>query len=249
MKRSSPLMAFVTGCALIGATLLTASPAHADTDEPLVVCPGQVEQTIDPGLTLLPRFNKVSVHGRFGPCVNQILDDDHVFADYTASASGLISCSINAPITNASGTVRWEDAAGHHTGTSHFTGGITLSQRPAGENVGIVVAAINSGEFAGRTLVLLSAVDLRPPPVRDQRCPAGRRAGLAGGPARLRPLRRPARSRTSRPTRAAGQRLVRGERRAAGEVLGERPGSQGFRDPCGDPVDVAALGRGQGGAA
>ena len=157
MKRSSPLLTFLTGCALICAALVTAQPAQADTDAPLVVCPGQVEQTIDPGLTLLPRLNEVSVHGRFGPCANQIIDADHVFADYTATASGLISCSINAPITNASGTVRWEDAAGHHTGTSSFTGGITLSQRPAGENVGIVVATVNAGDFAGRTLVLVSA--------------------------------------------------------------------------------------------
>ncbi|XVS68018.1 hypothetical protein ACQPYE_18810 [Actinosynnema sp. CA-299493] len=157
MKRSSPLMAFVTGCALLCAALVTTQPAHADADAPLVACPGYVEQSIDPGLTLLPRLNEVTVAGRFGPCANQVIDDEHVFADYTASASGLISCSINAPITNASGTVRWEDAAGHHTGTSHFTGGITLSQRPVGENVGIVVATINSGEFAGRTLVLISA--------------------------------------------------------------------------------------------
>lgn len=157
MKRSS-MTAFLASCALMCAAVVTAAqPAHADSDAPLVVCPGYVEQTIDPGLTLLPRTNDVEVHGRFGPCANQIIDPDHVFADYTATARGLISCSINAPITNASGTVKWQDAAGRHAGTSHFTGGITLSQRPVGENVGIVVATINSGDFAGRRLVLLSA--------------------------------------------------------------------------------------------
>jgi hypothetical protein len=156
MKRSSRLTAFTTGTALLCAVpVVNAQPAHADT--PLVACPGSVEQTIDPGLTLLPRLNEVKVEGRFGPCANQVIDDEHVFADYTAGASGLISCSINSPITNASGTVDWQDAEGHHTGTSTFTGGITLSQRPVGENVGIVVATVNSGDFAGRTLVLVSA--------------------------------------------------------------------------------------------
>ncbi|QFZ22692.1 hypothetical protein [Saccharothrix syringae] len=53
--------------------------------------------------------------------------------------------------------MRWEDEDGHHTGTSYFTGGMTLSRRPLGENVGIVVATITSGDFEGRELVLLSA--------------------------------------------------------------------------------------------
>lgn len=152
------LAAFLTGCALVCAAVAgTAQAAHAQDDAPLVVCPGHVEQTIDPGLTVLPRLNKVSVYGTFGPCVNQIIDPDHAFGVYTATASGLLSCTVNAPITNAAGTVKWEDEDGHHTGTSHFTGGITLSQRPLGENVGIVVATVTSGDFAGRELVLLSA--------------------------------------------------------------------------------------------
>lgn len=158
LVRGRRLAAFMTSCVLVCATVTgTAQAAHAQDDTPLVVCPGQVEQTIDPGLTVLPRLNTVRVNGRFGPCVNQIIDPDRAFGDYTASASGLVSCTVNAPITNAAGTVKWEDEDGHHTGTSHFTGGITLSQRPLGENVGIVVATVNSGDFAGRTLVLISA--------------------------------------------------------------------------------------------
>ncbi|GAA2605554.1 hypothetical protein SMC26_10935 [Actinomadura fulvescens] len=151
------LTALLTGLALVCALAAgTSRPAHAD-DDPLAVCPGWVEQTIDPGLTVLPQFQTVKVEGRFVPCTGQLIDPEHVAADYTASASGTLSCTINVPITNASGTVRWQDEDGHHTGTSHFTGGITLSQRPLGENVGIVVATINSGEFAGRRLVLISA--------------------------------------------------------------------------------------------
>ncbi|MFI9009900.1 hypothetical protein ACIGNX_21970 [Actinosynnema sp. NPDC053489] len=130
--------------------------ARAD-DTPLVACPGDVEQSIDPGPTLLPTLNEVTVQGRFGPCANQVVDPDHAFADHTATASGLIGCSVNAPITNAAGTVRWEDEQGRHTGTSQLTSGITVSQRPLGENVGIVVATVTAGDFAGRRLVLVSA--------------------------------------------------------------------------------------------
>ncbi|MEU4744663.1 hypothetical protein AB0G02_29965 [Actinosynnema sp. NPDC023658] len=151
------LAALLTGCALVFATAVgTTQVAHAD-DAPLVVCPGYLEQTIDPGLTVLPRLNTVSVNGRFGPCVNQVIDPDHAFADFTAHASGLLSCTLNTPLTNASGTVRWEDEAGRYTGTSVFSGGITLSQRPLGESVGIVLATIGSGDFAGREIVIDSA--------------------------------------------------------------------------------------------
>jgi hypothetical protein len=151
------LAAIATSCVLLWTAVVSATPAYAHGDTPLVVCPGYVEQSISPGLTVLPRDNTVSVSGRFGPCVNKIIDPEHAFADYTASADGVLSCTINAPITNATGTVRWENTSGRHTGTSHFTGGITLSQRPLGENVGIVTATITSGEFTGRTLVLVSA--------------------------------------------------------------------------------------------
>lgn len=150
--------ALLVGCALACAAVAgTAQAAHAQDGAPLVACPGYVEQSISPGLTLLPRSNAVGACGRFGPCANQVVDPEHVFADYTASASGLVSCGVNAPITNATGTVRWEGEDGHHTGTSHFTGGITLSRRPAGENVGILVATITSSDFTGRSLVPLSA--------------------------------------------------------------------------------------------
>ncbi|MFC4908501.1 hypothetical protein [Actinomadura gamaensis] len=136
------------------------TPAHAD-DTPLVSCDtGYIQQTISPGLTALPTFNTVTVTGTFGPCVNQVLDPDHTYGVYTATASGVISCTINAPITNATGTVDWQDASHHHTGSSHFSGGITLSQRPVGETVGIVVATIDSGhdnDFAGHPINVTSA--------------------------------------------------------------------------------------------
>lgn len=141
-------------CALLAGV---SQSAHAQDGVPLAVCAGYVEQTISPGLTVLPRLETVSVDGQFGPCTGQLIDPEHAFAEYTASASGTLSCTLNAPITNASGTVRWQDDAGHNTGTSHFTGGITVSQRPVGETVGIVVATIDSGDFQGRTLQVTSA--------------------------------------------------------------------------------------------
>lgn len=152
------LTALLTGPALVcGLFAGVSQPAHAQDDVPLAACPGYVEQTISPGLTVLPQEQTVRVDGRFGPCTGQLIDPEHAFAEYSARASGTLSCTLNVPITNASGTVEWEDEDGRHSGTSHFTGGITLSQRPLGENVGIVVATINSGEFAGRKLVLTSA--------------------------------------------------------------------------------------------
>ncbi|GAA3020728.1 hypothetical protein [Streptomyces fulvorobeus] len=161
MPRTFPrrrLTALLSSPALVGALIAgTAQPAQAQDDAPLAVCAGDVEQTIDPGLTVLPQSQKVSVTGDFHTCTGQLIDPEHAFAEYTASATGLLSCTLNVPITNANGSVRWQDEGGEHSGTSHFTGGITLSQRPLGENVGIVVATINSGEFQGRTLVLTSA--------------------------------------------------------------------------------------------
>ncbi|WP_049797452.1 hypothetical protein [Kribbella flavida] len=152
------LTALSIGLAMVCGLLAGASPAaHAEEELPLAVCPGYVEQTISPGLALLPQLQTVTVDGDFALCTGQLIDPEHVSAEYTARASGVLSCTLNVPITNASGTVRWKDEDGRHSGTSHFTGGITLSQRPLGENVGIVVATIDSGEFAGRTLVLVSA--------------------------------------------------------------------------------------------
>ncbi|REF01056.1 hypothetical protein [Thermomonospora umbrina] len=150
--------ALLTGLALVCALAPGMSrPAHARADAPLTVCPGHVEQSISPGLTVLPRKQEVTVLGRFVPCAGRLLDPQHAAADFTASATGLLSCSLNVPITNAGGTVRWRDREGNDSGTSEFTGGMTLSQRPLGENVGIVLATIDSGEFAGRTLMLISA--------------------------------------------------------------------------------------------
>ncbi|MEW9552565.1 hypothetical protein [Nonomuraea sp. NPDC050783] len=150
------ILTIATILAVAGVLTGAATPASADPLA-LVACPGYVEQTIDPGLTVLPATNTVKVSGTFGPCVNQIIDPDHAFAEYSATATGLISCTVNAPITNATGTVKWENAAGQHTGTSSFSGGITISQRPVGETVGIVLATITSGDFAGSTLQLTSA--------------------------------------------------------------------------------------------
>ncbi|MFF5758460.1 hypothetical protein [Streptomyces longwoodensis] len=150
--------ALLSAPALVCALLVGVSqPAHAQDGVPVAACPGYVEQTISPGLSVLPQAETVSVNGQFGPCTGQLVDPEHTFAEYTSSATGTLSCTLNVPITNASGTVRWQDDAGHHTGTSHFTGGITLSQRPVGETVGIVVATIDSGDFQGRTLQITSA--------------------------------------------------------------------------------------------
>jgi hypothetical protein len=141
-------------CALLAGV---PQPAHADDGVPLAACPGYVEQTISPGLSVLPQPETVRVDGDFGPCTGQLIDPEHTFAEYTSSATGTLSCTLNVPITNAIGTVQWQDDAGHNTGTSHFTGGITLSQRPVGETVGIVVATIDSGDFKGSTLQITSA--------------------------------------------------------------------------------------------
>ncbi|GHD31932.1 hypothetical protein GCM10010335_23110 [Streptomyces galbus] len=156
--RRRAVTALLSVPALVFALLAVVSqPAQAQDGIPVAACPGYVEQTISPGLSVLPQTETVSVNGQFGPCTGQLVDPDHAFAEYTSSARGTLSCTLNVPITNASGTVRWQDDAGHTTGTSHFTGSITLSQRPVGETVGIVVATIDAGDFQGRTLQITSA--------------------------------------------------------------------------------------------
>lgn len=74
---------------------------------------------------------------------------DHAFADYEADGQALLSCTVSLPVTGVSGTIHWKNASGTPTGTSHFEGGISLTQRPTGQNVVIVLATITSGDFAG----------------------------------------------------------------------------------------------------
>ncbi|MGW2477876.1 hypothetical protein [Streptomyces sp. NPDC001665] len=145
-----PLISLLFVCAALLAPLgLSAPVAAASTASAsaLIDCPGYATQHFSPGLKLLPQQVSFHAEGPFGPCVTT--SSDHLFADYEADGQALLSCSVSLPVTGVSGTIRWKDAAGIPSGTSHFTGGISLTQRPTGQNVVIVLATITSGDFAG----------------------------------------------------------------------------------------------------
>ncbi|WP_299538854.1 hypothetical protein [uncultured Streptomyces sp.] len=141
----------VTGLLLVCVALLTSlglsAPAAAASPSALIDCPGYATQQFSPGLRLLPQPVSFHAEGPFGPCVTT--SPDHVFADYEADGQALLSCSVSLPVTGVSGTVRWKDASGDPSGTSHFDGGISLTQRPTGQNVVVVLATITAGDFAG----------------------------------------------------------------------------------------------------
>ncbi|MEV6251311.1 hypothetical protein AB0M38_34895 [Streptomyces sp. NPDC051742] len=129
----------------------SAAPVPAASQSVLVDCPGYATQEFDPGLVLLPRQTSFEAEGAFGPCVST--SPDHAFADYEAQGQALLSCSVSLPVTGVSGTIHWKDSSGDPTGTSHFSGGISLTERPVGQNVVIVVATITSGDFTGDRIV------------------------------------------------------------------------------------------------
>ncbi|MET8573365.1 hypothetical protein [Streptomyces sp. NPDC005012] len=147
----SLLAALVLPLACAVALPTPATAASAPEQSALVDCPGYATQEFDPGLVLLPRQTSFAAEGTFGPCVST--SPDHAFADYEADGEALLSCSVSLPVTGVSGTIRWRDSAGDPTGVSHFSGGISLTERPVGQNVVIVVAAITSGDFAGDQLI------------------------------------------------------------------------------------------------
>ncbi|MCK2218197.1 hypothetical protein MF672_031055 [Actinomadura sp. ATCC 31491] len=137
--------------ALAGLTALSGGSAHADS--PLADCPGYAQQNFNPGMTLLPQNITFHAEGDFGPCLTATLDPDHAFASYQAGGSGTLSCLVSLPVSGVTGTVAWKSTSGNNTGTSHFSGGISLTERPTGQNVVIVEADITSGPFTGRKLV------------------------------------------------------------------------------------------------
>ncbi|MGW0605899.1 hypothetical protein [Streptomyces sp. NPDC002644] len=138
-------------CVVALPTPASAAPAPASGQSALVDCPGYATQEFDPGLVLLPRQTSFAAEGTFGPCVST--SPDHAFADYEAEGEALLSCSVSLPVTGVSGTIRWRDSAGDPTGVSRFSGGISLTERPVGQNVVVVVATITSGDFAGDQLI------------------------------------------------------------------------------------------------
>ncbi|MGW0928437.1 hypothetical protein [Streptomyces sp. NPDC002644] len=145
----SLLTAFVLPLAFVIA--LPASASASPSQSALVDCPGYATQEFDPGLVLLPRQTSFAAEGTFGPCVST--SPDHAFAEYEAQGQALLSCSVSLPVTGVSGTIHWKDSSGDPTGTSHFSGGISLTERPVGQNVVIVVATITSGDFTGDQIV------------------------------------------------------------------------------------------------
>jgi hypothetical protein len=117
----------------------------------LVDCPGYAFQQFTPGLKLLPQNIRFDAEGSFGPCVTT--SPEHAFAEYQSQGEALLSCSISLPVFGVSGTIRWSDVSGNPSGVSHFSGGISLAERPAGENVVVVLATIDSGDFAGSQMI------------------------------------------------------------------------------------------------
>ncbi|MGW8066885.1 hypothetical protein ACVV2G_32560 [Streptomyces ziwulingensis] len=153
------LAAFMLVLSAVTGLAVTASPATA-APSAVIDCPGYINQQFNPGLTFTPQMVNFTADGTFGPCVGT--DTSHVFADFLAQGSGILSCLVSSPV-DVSGTIQWSDAQNQGQGTSRFVGTVGVAQRPLGVNVIVTVAQITSGEFAGQTLIyeiVITSTDL-----------------------------------------------------------------------------------------